>query len=195
MTRPLSNDLRQRVIAAVDGGMSRRAAAERFGIAPSTAVRWAQQWRETASVEPRPRGGDHRSHRIEAHAEEILGLVDDRPDMTLAEIAARLEGAHGLRVALSTVWRFFERHGITLKKKPHTPASKSGLTSLVGAGPGSRPSLTSIPSAWCSSTRPAPRPRWPGAMAARCVAPAAAPRSRTGIGRRPPSSARSGSKA
>ena len=116
MTRPLSNDLRQRLVAAVDGGMTRRAAAERFGVAPSTAVRWARQWRETASVEPRPRGGDYRSHRIEAHAEEILALVDETPDMTLAEIAAHLERMHGLRVAQSTVWRFFERHGVTLKK-------------------------------------------------------------------------------
>ena len=116
MTRPLSNDLRHRVISAVDGGMTRRAAAERFGVAASTAVRWVQQWRETGSVRPRPQGGDKRSHRIEAHADEILALVEETPDLTLAEIATHLEAAHGLRVALSTVWRFFERRGITLKK-------------------------------------------------------------------------------
>jgi len=96
--------------------MSRRAVAERFGVAPSTAIRWVQQWRRTGSVRPRPQGGDNRSHRIEAHADEILALVDETPDMTLAEIAAHLERAHGLRVAQSTVWRFFERHRITLKK-------------------------------------------------------------------------------
>ena len=116
MTRPLSNDLRQRVVGAVAGGMSRRAAADRFGMAASTAVRWVDQWRRTGSVQPRPQGGDKRSHRIEAHGDEILALVDEKPDMTLAEIAAHLEGAHGLRVAQSTVWRFFERRGITLKK-------------------------------------------------------------------------------
>ena len=116
MSKPLSSDLRQRLVAAVDSGMSRRGAAERFGVAPLTAVRWTRQWRETASVEPRPRGGAYRSHRIEAHAEEILALVEERPDVTLAEIAAHLEREHELRVALSTVWRFFERHGITLKK-------------------------------------------------------------------------------
>jgi len=116
MTKPLSNDLRHRVIAAVDDGMSRRAAAERFGVAPSTAIRWVQQWRRTGSVQPRPQGGDNRSHRIEAHGDEILALVEKTPDMTLAEIAAHLERAHGLRVAQSTVWRFFERRGITLKK-------------------------------------------------------------------------------
>ncbi len=116
MTRSLSNDLRQRVVGAVAGGMSRRAAAERFGMAASTAIKWVQQWRKTGSFQPRPQGGDKRSHRIEAHGDEILALVDEKPDMTLAEIAAHLEGAHGLRVAQSTVWRFFERRGITLKK-------------------------------------------------------------------------------
>jgi transposase len=79
-------------------------------------VRWVDQWRRTGSVQPRPQGGDKRSQRIEAYADEILALVDEKPDMTLAEIAANLERAHGLRVAQSTVWRFFERRGITLKK-------------------------------------------------------------------------------
>jgi transposase len=116
MTRPLSSDLRLRVISAVEGGMTRRAAAERFGVAASTAVRWVHQWRQTGSVEPRPQGGDKRSHRIGAHADEILALVEEIPDMTLAEIATHLEEAHGLRVAQSTVWRFFERRGVTLKK-------------------------------------------------------------------------------
>lgn len=116
MTRPLSTDLRRRLVSAVEGGMTRRAAAERFGVAPSTAIKWVQQWRRAGHVDPRPQGGDKRSHRIEAHAEEILALVDERPDLTLAEIAAHLERAHGLRVALSTVWRFFERHAVTLKK-------------------------------------------------------------------------------
>jgi len=116
MTKPLSNDLRQRVIGAVDGGISRRAAAERFGVSASTVIKWVQQWRQTGRLDPRPRGGDNRSHRIEAHADEILALVDGTPDMTLAEIAAHLERAHELRVAQSTVWRFFARHGITVKK-------------------------------------------------------------------------------
>lgn len=116
MTRPLSNDLRRRVVASVDGGMSRRAAAKRFGVAVSTAIKWVQAWYSTGSYRPRAQGGDRRSQRIEAHAEEILALVEETPDMTLAEIAAHLEAAHGLRVSQSTVWRFFERRGITFKK-------------------------------------------------------------------------------
>ena len=116
MAKSLSTDLRERLVAAVESGMSRRSAAQRFGVAASTAIKWVAQWRRTGDVQPRPRGGDHRSHRIEAHAEEILALVEETPDMTLAEIAAHLKNEPGLRVSQSTVWRFFDRRGITFKK-------------------------------------------------------------------------------
>ena len=119
MTQPLSNDLRRRVVTAVDGGMSRRGAAKRFGIAPSTAIKWVCAWQRTGSYRPRPQGGDRRSHRIEARAETVLALVEETPDMTLAEIAVHLESAHGVRVSQSTVWRFFHRRGITFKKTAH----------------------------------------------------------------------------
>ena len=116
MTKPLSNDLRERLISAVEGGTSRRSAARRFGVAASTAIKWVAQWRQTGDVRPRPQGGDHRSHRIEAHAKEILVLIEGTPDITLAEIAAHLDAAHGLTVAQSTVWRLLDRHDMTLKK-------------------------------------------------------------------------------
>ena len=51
-----------------------------------------------------------------AHAEEILALVDETPDITLGEIAAHLDAGHGLTVAQSTVWRLLDRHGMTFKK-------------------------------------------------------------------------------
>ena len=116
MTRPLSDDLRKRLISAVDGGMSRRSAAKRFGVAASTAIKWAERWRRAGHARPRPQGGDKRSRRIEAHAEVILALVEDTPDITLAEIAAYLDDAHRLRVVQSTVWRLLARHGLTFKK-------------------------------------------------------------------------------
>ena len=117
MTRPLSDDLRRRLVTAVDGRMSRRGAADRFGIAPSTAIKWVRAWHRTGSYRPRPQGGDRRSQRIETRAGTVLALVEETPDMTLAEIAAYLESEHGVRVSQNTVWRFFQRRGITSKNR------------------------------------------------------------------------------
>ena len=125
MTRTLSDDLRRRVVEAVEGGMSRRSAADRFGVGIATAIRWVQRWRSTGSWAARSRGGNQRSHAIDAYREEILDLVATKPDTTLAEISAHLEAAHGLRPALSTVHRFFERHGISYKKRRRTPPSRN----------------------------------------------------------------------
>ncbi|MBI5113885.1 MAG: IS630 family transposase [Rhodovulum sp.] len=117
MAKPLSSDLRERLIEAVAGGMSRRAAADRFGIAASTAVKWVRRWRDTGSKAPRPQGGDKRSDRIEAHADEVLGLVAATRDVTLAEIASHLERRHGERFAQSVIWRLLDRHAMTRSKK------------------------------------------------------------------------------
>ena len=114
--RPLSKDLRQRVIDAVEAGMSRRAAAERFGVAPSTAVRWVEQWRFEGRIDPRPQGGDKRSHHIEVYSSEILALVEDNKDITLAEIAAYLSSEHGRVFGQTTIWRLLDRHAMTFKK-------------------------------------------------------------------------------
>lgn len=116
MGKPLSLDLRERVVAAVDGGLSRRKAAERFGVSISSAIRWASLRRRTGDVRPQRLGGDKRSGRIEAHATEILGLIEARRDITLAEIAAHLEGRYGEHFAPSTIWRCLDRHGQTFKK-------------------------------------------------------------------------------
>lgn len=116
MTRALSTDLRERLVSAVDGGQSRRSAAKVFGVSAATAIRWVDQWRRSGSVAPKPQGGDNRSHRIEAYAQEILALIDKVPDITLAEIVAHLDETHRLKVAQSTVWRLLDRRGLTFKK-------------------------------------------------------------------------------
>ncbi|MEM9766091.1 MAG: IS630 family transposase [Pseudomonadota bacterium] len=117
MTRPLSLDLRQRVVDAIDAGQSCRVAAARFGIAPSAAVKWHKLWRETGSVAPRAQGGDKRSGRIEGLGAAIFAMVEEAVHITLTEIVGRLEREHGERFAPSTVHRFFRRHGWTFKKK------------------------------------------------------------------------------
>ena len=128
MGKALSLDLRERVVAAVAGGASRRRAAERFGVSVSSAIRWCARERQTGSIAPGALGGDRRSGRIEAEADRILAWVEETPDITLGELRSRLAG-QGLSFGLATLWRFFERHRITLKKRPPTPRSRSGRTS------------------------------------------------------------------
>lgn len=154
MTKPLSLDLRQRVIAAIKAGMSCRAAAARFGIAPSAAVKWRRLWHETGSVAPRAQGGDRRSDRIEALGSAIFAMVEEAVHITLAEIAERLDVEHGERFAPSTVHRFFRRHGWTFKKSRPMPPSRNASMSPRPARPGSRRSRTSTPNGSSSSTRP-----------------------------------------
>ena len=91
MARALSIDLRERVLAAVDDGMSCRQAAGRFGVSASSAIRWNDRRRRKGDFRPKPAGGDRRSGRIEAHAELILSLVEEKPDMILAELQSRLD--------------------------------------------------------------------------------------------------------
>jgi transposase len=123
MAKSLSLDLRERVVAAVAGGVSRRQAAERFGVSAASAVRWCALERKTGDARPKPQGGDRHSHRIEAHAAFILDAVAKRPDITLAELRALLAG-RGVSVAVSTLWRFFDRRRITFKKRPRTRANR-----------------------------------------------------------------------
>lgn len=128
MSKALSVDLRERVVAAVAAGASCRAAAARFGISASSAIRWVALARAGGSVVPGPLGGDRRSARIEAHAPLILGLVEQRPEMTLAELQAEL-GKAGVAAGIGTLWRFFDRHRITRKKRPRMPPSRIARTS------------------------------------------------------------------
>lgn len=116
MAKTLSEDLRCRVIAAVEGGMSRRAAAERFGVGIATAVRWVHEFRTTGATAPKPKGGDQRSRRIEAYRDIILSAVNVQVDITLVELAEMLHREHGVSFAPSTVWRCLDRHDMTLKK-------------------------------------------------------------------------------
>ena len=125
MASPLSLDLRERVVAVVDGGLSRRQAAARFSVSPASVIRWCQR-KAVGSLAPARQGGDRRSQRIEAHADFILAEIAAAPDVTLEELQAKLIDAHGARFGLTTIWRFFDRRGITYKKRRRMPPSSSG---------------------------------------------------------------------
>lgn len=126
MGKPLSNDLRSRLVTAVAGGLSRRAAAERFGVSVASAVRWMQAANTTGSVEAKPQGGDTRSHHVEAFRDVILGAVAAQKDISLVELAELLRVEHGATFAPSTVWRFLDRHAMTFKK--NSARSRAGET-------------------------------------------------------------------
>jgi transposase len=125
MPKACSSDLRERVIEAVEEGASRRAAAERFEVSASSAVKWFPAWEKEGRREAKPCGGSQSP--LEGCAEQILAVVAERPDWTLDELVAAKRRLAGSRSAL---WRFLERHGISVKKKPAGSRARSG-----GRGP------------------------------------------------------------
>lgn len=128
MARAYSNDLRERVVAAEATGLSCRAAAARFGVGVATAIRWVEKHRREGTVCAKRQGGDRRSERIEALGSTIKDAVAAQPDVTLVELQAML-AARGERFGIATLWRFFDRHGLTFKKRPRTRRSKAVRTS------------------------------------------------------------------
>ena len=116
MGQPLSMDLRRRLLAAIDEGMSCHSAASRFGVAPSTAIRWLAQRRETGGFSPKPQGGDMRSRMVEDRRDDILALWEARKDISLEELRAGLLEI-GLTVSVAGLHRFFARRGMTRKKR------------------------------------------------------------------------------
>jgi transposase len=123
-----------RVIGLVEEGASRREAAERLEVSVSSAVRWMQRWCEDRISGPKPRGGS--TSPLERHAEWILALVAEQPDLTLDEIVSAMHKKR-IRGSRTALWRFFARHNITVKKKPTrsgTAASRrSSRASTLGS--------------------------------------------------------------
>lgn len=114
MVRPLSNDLRKRVVAAVSKGGSSRAVASRFGVAVSSVVKWSQRYRATGSVKPGRMGG-HRKRVLEPHGGFIKERIRQTPHLTLHGLREEL-AARGVHVSHNTVWLFMRREGLRFKK-------------------------------------------------------------------------------
>jgi transposase len=79
-------------------------------------VRWVREWRESGATRAKPQGGDKRSQRIEAYRDVILEAIDRQVDMTLVELTELLRSEHNVTFAPSTIWRFLDRHAMTIKK-------------------------------------------------------------------------------
>ena len=156
MPRPYSQDLRDRVVASVAGGRSRRAAAKIFSVSVATVVRWSQRFHTTGSAAALARGG-RRPHRLAGRRDWLLARIAEKPDLTLRAILAEL-AADGVKVSHGALWAFFTREGITFKKRACTPANRIAPTLPVGASGGRNIRAGLTPNAWSSSTRPGPRP-------------------------------------
>jgi putative transposase len=114
MTRPLSNDLRERVVAAVLAGERCRSVAARFGVAVSSVVKWSQCHRATGSVAPGKMGG-HRKRVLEPHRAFIVERLRETPHLTLHGLKQEL-AARGVTVSHNAVWLFLRREGLRFKK-------------------------------------------------------------------------------
>ena len=116
MPKPYSMDLRERVVSAVEAGeMSRREAAARFGVAPSTAINWVRRLRETGSVAPGQMGGHKRKSIRGNHRAWLVARIRDEHDFTLRGLVAEL-AARGLKVDYRTVWSFVHDEKLSFKK-------------------------------------------------------------------------------
>ncbi len=114
MTRPYSMDLRERVVAAVAGGQSRRAVARLFRVAASTVVRWTREHLVSGSCAPRPMGG-RRHFVLLAERDWLLARIAAAPDLTVRALRAELIG-RGTAVSYGAVWEFLASEGLTYKK-------------------------------------------------------------------------------
>lgn len=119
MTAPISNDLRERVVAAVLSGESVRSVAKRFEVATSSVVKWSQRHRATGSVHPGKMGG-HRKRILEPHRDFIVRHLAQNPHQTLHGLKAEL-AVRDIAVSHNTIWEFIRSEGLRFKKNAVRP--------------------------------------------------------------------------
>jgi transposase len=123
MTRALSNDLRERVVAAVGTGARCREVAARFGVAVSSVVKWSQRYRATGSVAPGKIGG-HRRRILEPHRAFIVERISQSSNLTLHRLKDEL-AVRGVAVSHNAVWEFLRREGLSFKKNAVRPRTRT----------------------------------------------------------------------
>ena len=128
MAGAYSQALRDRVIdAAVEGGMSRRRAAERFGVSQSVAIKWVKRFERTGLRAAGKMGG-HRRLKLEPHREFLEACHGEKPDATLQGLCDRLLVERGVKADTSLMSRFLRHIGLTPKKRRSSRASRTART-------------------------------------------------------------------
>lgn len=115
MAKPLDLDLRARIVAAVEAGMSCRATAARFDVSESAVIKLMQRYRATASFEPGQMGG-HKPLKLAAWRDWLMERIGEKPDITTRELADELAG-QGMIVSHVSVWNLLRREDQSHKKK------------------------------------------------------------------------------
>ena len=116
MAKPYSNDLRTRVVAAIEEGATREEAAERHVVSLSSVGRFVRLKRVRGSVSPEKFGG-YKPYALAAHEERVRHMVAEQPDITLAELKAKL-AKQEITVGQTSIFRFLHHLNLTVKKKP-----------------------------------------------------------------------------
>jgi transposase len=114
MARTLSKDLRLRVLKAADEGASARQVAARFGVGISSAIRWIAR-AKIGEQTPRPQGR-RRGSNLDGYADFIVGMIEERKDITLNEMVERLDTQRSMRIGRSALSDWLRGHGWTFKK-------------------------------------------------------------------------------
>jgi transposase len=116
MGKPYSDDLRRGIVQAIEAGHTYEEAAELSGVSVSSVSRLLTRWRSTGSVSPEKFGG-YKGYALESYQRQIERWVDAQPDITLAELQARL-AKEQVVVSQTAIFRFLRHLEFTLKKKP-----------------------------------------------------------------------------
>jgi transposase len=154
-----SEDLRGRVLVAVDGGMAVRAAACVFRVSVSYIYKALIRRRRTGEVSASARRG-HRPRKLRPEQEAALAShIEAHPDTTLVALQTWLAAEHAVRLSNGAMWSAVDRLDLSFKKRRSTPPSRTVRTSPRGAASGGQRSPLSMLTSSFSSTRPAPAPR------------------------------------
>src|SRR6516165_1807266 len=116
MGKPYSEDLRRNVLHAIESGHTYEEASELCGVSVSSVSRFLTRWRKTGSISPEKFGG-YKGYVLEPYKSRITRWLGARPDITLAELQARL-AKEKVAVSQTSIFRFLDHLGFTFKKKP-----------------------------------------------------------------------------
>jgi len=153
---PLSEDLRQRIIAVWKRKrLTNAEIAERFGVGTATVTRLIRRYRDTKSVAPKPHGGGQ-PRRIPEEKEHLLvDLLRRHPDWTEGQYSRHLQSEHGIVASAATIGRAIRRLGYSVKKSPLSPRSETSRTSSSADASSSSTSEASPLRVWFLWTKPA----------------------------------------